>query len=116
VALNTHSVCIFNPRRDEWDATWEQSIDHPKFKEQVDWELDMLDQATLKLFYFVPYTKSPVTLMELGLVAKEQGHRTIVCCPNGFWRKGNVDIICARYNIKQATSFKSLLTLAKKFL
>ena len=48
--------------------------------------------------YFDPNTKSPVSLLELGLYAHTGKLR--VCCPDGFWRKGNVDVICARFGIK----------------
>lgn len=88
---------VFNPRRKEWDSSWKQSIDNPKFKEQVEWELLALDIAEVIYMYFAPGTKSPISLLELGLYAHTGKLR--VCCPEGFWRKGNVDIICARYNI-----------------
>ena len=29
-------VAVLNPRRDEWDASWEQSISNPLFRGQVD--------------------------------------------------------------------------------
>jgi hypothetical protein len=45
--------------------------------------------------YFVPGTISPISLMELGLFA----NKCVVYCPEGFERKGNVDIVCQRYNI-----------------
>ncbi len=31
-------VRVFNPRRDDWDPSWTQSITNPNFKEQVEWE------------------------------------------------------------------------------
>jgi hypothetical protein len=88
---------IFNPRRDSWDASWVQSIDNPQFNEQVNWELTALDISKKILMYFDPNTKSPISLLELGLYANSR--KLIVCCPNGFWRKGNVDIVCKRYEI-----------------
>ena len=90
------SVIVYNPRRDDWDPTWEQSIEHEQFNEQVTWELDHLDRSDVIVLYFDPATKSPISLMELGLYAK---HDIIVYCPHGFWRKGNVDIVCKRFNI-----------------
>jgi hypothetical protein len=47
--------------------------------------------------YFSPETKSPISLLELGAYG-EKGNM-IVCCPDGFWRKGNVDIFCTRHDI-----------------
>lgn len=88
---------LFNPRRSQWDASWEQSIHNPTFKGQVDWELNALTKADYILFYFSPGTKSPVSLLELGLFASTG--KLVVCCPDGFWRKGNVEIVCERYSI-----------------
>lgn len=88
---------VFNPRRDDWDSSWEQKITNPQFYEQVTWELDALDFADYILMYFQPGTMSPISLLELGLFHK----RCVVVCPEGFWRKGNVDIVCQVYNIPQ---------------
>lgn len=96
-ALKYELVILFNPRRDDWDASWEQSIKNPNFVEQVEWELDMLNAADWIVMYFDPNTKSPISLLELGLHAKSG--KLIVCCPDGFWRKGNVEVICQRYQI-----------------
>ena len=53
--------------------------------------------ATLILINFEPDSKSPITLLELGLHANDRG--LIVRCPKGYWRKGNVDIVCARHRV-----------------
>src|SRR5262249_42741648 len=58
-------LVLLNPRRDEWDASWVQSIDNPQFREQVEWELAGLEQASLVAMYFAPSTKAPITLLEL---------------------------------------------------
>lgn len=93
------NLTILNPRRDCWDSSWEQNIENPHFKEQVEWELEGLERSNIVLFYFAPETKSPISLLELGLFANSG--KAIVCCPEGFWRKGNVDIVCNRYNVEQ---------------
>ncbi len=98
---------VLNPRRGSWDSSWEQRIDQPEFKEQVEWELSGLECADKILLYFDPRTKSPISLLELGLFAKSG--KLIVVCPEGFWRKGNVDIVCARYGIAQVSSLEEAL-------
>lgn len=107
---NTEYV-VLNPRRVDWNSRWKQSINNPEFSQQVNWELDNIETATVVLFYFDPNTKSPITLMELGLVTGFANHK-IVCCPEGFWRKGNVDILCKRYNI---TVVETLDDMIKEF-
>lgn len=95
---------ILNPRRSDWDSTWEQSIHNDKFYQQVSWELSALEEADAILMYFDPGAKSPISLIELGLFASSG--RMLVVCPDGFWRKGNVDIVCARYGVKSAMSLE----------
>lgn len=90
-------LTILSPRRDGWDSSWAQSIGCPPFREQVEWELDALDACDFILMYFAPGTKSPISLLELGLYAGSG--KLIVCCPPSFWRRGNVEIVCYRYGI-----------------
>ena len=99
---------IFNPRRDDWDNAWEQSIHHQEFRNQVEWELYYLHKADIKIFYFDPATKSPITLMELGLMLPLQAQKCLVCCPVGFWRKGNVDITCHSLGVKVLENINEL--------
>jgi hypothetical protein len=94
-ALASRDVTVLNPRRDEWDASWRQSIEEPKFREQVEWELAGLERADVIAMWFARETKSPITLLELGLHVR--GGKLIVGCPDGFWRRGNIEVVCARY-------------------
>lgn len=104
-------VWVFNPRRPQWDSSWEQSISNPIFAEQVNWELDHLETASLAVFYFQPNTMSPITLMELThrLATQNDTQRILVCCPDGFWRKGNIEVVCARYNIELLHNWEDLV-------
>ena len=95
-ALGEH-LTVLNPRREEWDASWRQSIDEPKFREQVEWELDGLDRADVIAMWFAGGTKSPITLLELGLHAR--GGKLIIGCPPEFWRRGNIEVVSARCKI-----------------
>lgn len=112
--LADHNVTLFNPRRDNWDSSWEQSIDNPKFVEQVKWELSAIEQADVVVFYFDPATKSPITLLELGLCAYSQ--KIIVCCPEGYWRRGNVEIVCQRYGITFTDTFEDFVKQIKEII
>lgn len=107
--LQDTNLCLFNPRRDAWDSSWEQSIDNPQFREQVEWELDAMEYADLVVFYFAAGSKSPITLMELGLTAGYHPQKCMVCCPEGFWRKGNVDILCKRFNIRTYKTLEKMV-------
>lgn len=109
--LSDLNIDLYNPRRDDWDPSWEQMIDNAPFKEQVDWELDALEMVDLIVMYLSPGTVSPISLLELGLYAS--GGRLVVCCPDGFHRKGNVDIVCHRYGIKKVNSLDDVVSFMK---
>lgn len=110
-------IIVYNPRRDDWDSSWKQSITDPQFNEQVNWELDNLERSQIAFFYFDPKTKSPITLMELGtMVGDYWKDRVIVCCPEGFWRKGNIEIICHRNGFHLFDNWDDAVTDLKRFL
>jgi hypothetical protein len=88
---------VFNPRRTDWDSSWIQSYDNPQFNQQVSWELNALEKSDVILMYLDPNTKSPISLLELGLHASSK--KLYVICPDGFWRKGNVEMVCSTYDI-----------------
>lgn len=95
--LDDLDVVVFNPRRTNWDPTWPQDASFAPFREQVEWELDRLDDSDLILLSLMEGTKSPISLLELGLHANYG--KLIVHCDPGFWRRGNVEIVCQRFNI-----------------
>lgn len=99
--LSKLGFVVFNPRRKDWDSSWSQTFEDANFYQQVNWELDAIDAADLVIVYFDPKTKSPITLLELGYLIGRKTLSVAVICPEGFWRKGNVDIICHREGINQ---------------
>lgn len=100
-------ITMLNPRREDWDSSWTQEFTNPQFYQQVNWELTALDAADLIIMYFHPDTKSPISLLEFGMYA--DSNKMLVCCPTGFWRKGNVDIVCERYGIPNYETLDELL-------
>lgn len=110
--LGAAGYIALNPRRDDWDSSWVQSIDNPQFCEQVEWELGALDRADYIILYLSPGTQSPISLLELGLFATRG--KLLVVCPEGFWRKGNVDIVCRHYGIPQYETLLSAINALDK--
>lgn len=100
-------VTLYNPRRDDWDSSWNQSIEDDNFREQVEWELNALEDADKIVVYIDPETKSPITLLELGLYARNDN--MCVCCPEGFYRKGNIDVVCNRYDVPMVDDIDGLV-------
>ena len=80
-----------------------------------------MKEADLVVAYFAANGLSAVSMLEFGLcVAKvQQGTGTmLVCCEPGYMRRGNVQIVCARYGVKlldsldnAAEEIKSILAL-----
>lgn len=114
VKLSKHNVLLLNPRRDDWDSSWQQLSTDTNLRTQVEWELDALESADYIIMYFAPNTMSPISLLELGLHARS--NKLLVVCPEGFWRKGNVDIVCEKYNIRQFETLEVLVKALKDAL
>jgi len=109
-------ITILNPRRGDWDGSWKQDISNKQFKEQVDWEMDHLNKADVIALYFQPETMSPISLLELGMYASATGiagKKLVVCCPEGFWRRGNVQIVCHRYGVDLVETREELIEKVK---
>lgn len=56
------------------------------------------EQADIVLFYFDPESSAPISLLELGLCMREPG-KVVVVCPRGYWKRGNVSIVCERFGV-----------------
>lgn len=103
--LQSKNVALFNPRRDNWDSSWKQTLEDENFVEQVEWELERLEECDIIFMYFDPETKSPISLLEFGLYAKSDPEKLIVACPEGFWRKGNLQVTGRKYGVKIHDTF-----------
>ena len=82
----------------------------------------LLGVADIVVCYLAEGTVSPISLLELGLLMGEmegvkkgrrevgrEGKETIlVGCPDGFGRKGNVQIICERYGVRMFEGLEEL--------
>ena len=96
-ALDDMTGGILNPRRDDWDSSWKQSITDDTFREQVTWELGAMEAADVIAMNIEDGSKSPITLLEYGLWARSG--KLLLCCSPGFYRYGNLDIVAARYGV-----------------
>ena len=100
-ALDDYSddeLTVFNPRRDNFNAGLKQTAEEPELVEQIEWELEAMEESDYILMYFHPDTQAPITMMELGLHA-DSICKVVAVCPDGFWRQGNVEIVCRKYDI-----------------
>lgn len=100
-------IDIYNPRRNSWDSSWTQEFENSQFYQQVNWELNALEKSDYIILNLLPESKSPISLLELGLFAKSG--KCLVCCPSKFYRSGNVQIVCDKYNISLFENMEALL-------
>ena len=98
-ALPARDYMLFNPRQGSWDASKPGEMDY-----QVNWELDHLERADWIIMNFLPDSRSPITLLELGLHARSG--RLLVICPPEFYRYDNVRITCTRYGVPMLGSLE----------
>jgi len=99
---------IFNPRRPNWDSSWDNDFENPHFFQQVNWELEAINQADIVIFYFAKDSKSPISLMELGYVVGIK-KKCICVCYSGFYRRGNIEVLCSKENIPLYYDLLSML-------
>ncbi|KAI1422467.1 hypothetical protein F5Y12DRAFT_618323 [Xylaria sp. FL1777] len=104
--LADEPLTIYNPLRTDWDSTWREDISFEPYREQVEWELDMQEIADIVVVYFHPASKAPISLLELGLCARTG--KAIVVCPEGYWKRGNVQMVCNRYAIEMVDGVNAL--------
>ncbi|KAF9738037.1 hypothetical protein PMIN01_03320 [Paraphaeosphaeria minitans] len=98
--LSDLPIQILNPRRDDWDSSWVEDASFPPFKEQVEWEMHFPAEVGLIVIFFKAGSLCPVSLIELGMYASVRPGETVVCCEEGFWKKGNVDVVCKKFGVE----------------
>ena len=81
---------ILNPRRENWNALATNS----ELCDQIEWELDGISKSDIVAFNFLPDSKSPVSMLELGLAVGLKKD-IVLCCPTSFWRHSNVIMTCS---------------------
>ncbi|RMZ66302.1 nucleoside 2-deoxyribosyltransferase domain-containing [Pyrenophora seminiperda CCB06] len=114
-ALLSHlPITVCNPRRGHWNPDITLLARDEDFRTQVEWELAALEQVDVICFFFDVMTKSPVSLLELGLWSGSG--KVVVCCGEEYWKGGNVELTCHRYDIPFVKSFAELVPAVEKML
>lgn len=87
------NITFFNPRRKEWI----QNPTSEDIEKQIKWEQEHLDSANTIIMCLLDNSKSPISLLELGLYARSG--KLLVFCNKAFYRYDNVRLTCQKYNI-----------------
>ncbi len=105
------NIVIIDPRRDDYDTSIKMSKDDKNFIEQINWDQNMLERSDIIAMYLDPKTRSPISLIEFGQYVNSG--KLIVCCPEGFWRKGNIEVMCERNNVPVFDNFSDFIQAVK---
>ncbi|KOS22569.1 hypothetical protein ESCO_001972 [Escovopsis weberi] len=99
-------ITIFNPRRADWGASWREDMSDSRFREQVEWELEMQDRADVVVVFLHGVSAAPISLLELGLCVRSG--RAVVCALDSYSKRGNVEAVCRRYGAVFVSSMQEL--------
>lgn len=89
---NKTPITVYNPRREDWTDNGSSEV-----KKQIRWEHNHMDDADLIIMNILEDSKSPISLMEIGMYAAS-GKLEVFCKP-GFYRYDNVQMVCKKYNV-----------------
>jgi len=89
---------IYNPRCKYWN----KNATKEDLEYQIKWEQDKLDNCDLIIMVLLDNSKSPISLLELGLYATSK--KILVFCTDKFYRFDNVRLTCEKYDIPLFTN------------
>lgn len=103
------AITIYNPRREEWPDDGSNEV-----KRQIRWEHNKMDNADLIVMNILPDSKSPISLMEIGMYSKD--NKLHVFCQPDFYRFDNVEMVCKKYGIPlhKTNDVKSICKIIEK--
>ena len=107
INLGVKKLNIYNPRRKHW-------IPNPSKEDieyQIKWEQEHLDKADVIAMVLLDDSKSPISLLEMGLYAKSK--KLVVFCTPKFYRWDNVHLTCEKYHIELVQDLTPLIIANK---
>ena len=107
INLGINNIEIYNPRREHWNPNPTKE----EMEKQIKWEQEHLDKADIIVMVLLDDSKSPISLLELGLYANTK--KLIVFCTPNFYRWDNVRLTCEKYNIELVQDLHSLIITNK---
>ncbi|GAA3594258.1 nucleoside 2-deoxyribosyltransferase domain-containing protein [Flavivirga amylovorans] len=72
-------------------------LNDSQMKNHIHWELDALHLADKVFLNFLPSSKSPISLIELGMYIKTS--KLVVVCPNEFYQSRYIKTLCNKYKV-----------------
>ncbi|KAH7129931.1 hypothetical protein B0J13DRAFT_563553 [Dactylonectria estremocensis] len=113
-SLADQPVTIFNPKRDDWDSTWREDFSDKRWADQIQWELDMQDAASVIVVLFHRATAAPVSLAEMGMASRTG--KLVACALDGYYKRGYVEAVCRKYKAPFVSTEDELRRVVKERL
>lgn len=107
INLGVKDLEVYNPRREHWNPNPSKE----DMEYQIKWEQDHLDKADVIAMVLLDDSKSPISLLEMGLYAKSK--KLIVFCTPKFYRFDNVRLTCEKYHIPLVQDLHPLIIANK---
>ena len=111
-ALADLDVALLNPRRDEWGRLLGAVDRQPAVPRAGGMGTGGAGAGVIGRHALRSVPRAPVTLLELGLMARSG--KLLVCCPTGFWRRGNVEVVCARHGVSLIEDLAELVQTIRR--
>ncbi|MBP3732211.1 MAG: nucleoside 2-deoxyribosyltransferase domain-containing protein [Bacilli bacterium] len=96
----TENVYILNPRRNDWNP----NATEKDIEDQIKWELGALKRSEVIIMNILESSKSPISLLEMGLFGKDNPGFYVFCGP-GFYRYTNVRVTAEEFGIKHYSDY-----------
>jgi len=109
---NIKQIVVYNPRRIEGFGP-NEILDY-----QINWELDKITKVNYVIMNFLPNSKSPVTMIEFGLLVGSDIQKLHVICPEDFYRYDNIRVTYNRFsnhNMVRKHMYKNMEEFKKYF-
>jgi hypothetical protein len=101
------NLVVFDPERKEWETNWQHMTEGSRYKSQVRWELEHMEEVDVVVLYLGKGISSSMAMMELGLLART--NRLVLFCPDDEFGSKNVKIFCERYEVTRVEKLDALL-------
>ena len=96
---------IFNPHV-PFESPAAPNLDNPQFIQVMQWRMSMMDQADMVFLNLLNKSKSPVPVLEFGLLANT--NKLVVRCGEEYMLYSQIRLYCEKYNIPLLTGKTSV--------
>lgn len=95
--LRARGFQVRTPLEKRWLSEWLEHTGEPVFQRNVASNFQDLDESDEILMHFTEDSLAPTSLLQFGRYV--HSGKLTVSCERGFWRRGNLEIMCGLYGV-----------------